>query len=137
MTNVNTNDNIDDKSTVEKPKTDKESNKYKLMLKLVNKILVNINKPQIDDLTKFIDIDREDIIKETNTKILDDMADELFEEFNKSSSGYYRKTNAIVLNCLRGMCKELGFQFNHKRKEKSETINGKSYKRTHLLYSMV
>lgn len=117
-------------------KADKDSEKYKVALKLINKILVNLGNPEVDDLTKFINIDREDIIKEVNQKSLTDMEDELFPLFNKKNSGYYRKTDALVLNCLRGFMKEIGYDMVKKKKEKSETINGKSYKRSHYLYSI-
>ena len=117
-------------------KIEKDSDKYKIALKLLNKILINLGKEEIDDLTKFIDIDREDIIKDINVKALDELEGELFGYYNKSKCGYYRKTDALVLNCIRGMMKEAGFEFTAKKKEKNEKINGKSYKRSHFLYSI-
>ena len=117
-------------------KISKDDDKYKLALKFVNVILKNIGKEEVDDLTKFKDIDREDIIKDVNKTSLDEMAKELFNHFDKKKCGYYRKTEAIVLNCMRGMMKEVGYEMVNVKKEKSETINNKSYKRTHLLYSI-
>ena len=84
---------------------DKNSDKYKVSLKLVNKILVNIGKEEIDELTKFVDIDREDIIKDVNMTTLTEMEGEVFQYFDKMKCGYYRKTGSIVLNRLRGMMK--------------------------------
>ena len=55
-------------------KITKDSEKYKVALKLVNKILVNLGKDEITDLTDFKDIDREDIIKDVNKKALDGLA---------------------------------------------------------------
>ncbi|ARF10088.1 hypothetical protein Indivirus_13_2 [Indivirus ILV1] len=117
-------------------KIDKTSDKYKVALKFVNKILTNIGNDEIDDLTKFVDIDREDIIKEVNRKTLDEMEKEIFALYNKKKCGYYRKTDAIVLNCLRGIMKEAGFEFNYEQKDKYETINDKKYRKTFLLYSI-
>ncbi len=117
-------------------KIDKTSDKYKVALKLVNKILKNIGKDEIDDLTKFVDIDREDIIKEVNKKALDDMEKEIFALYDKKKCGYYRKTDALVLNCLRGMMKEAGFEFNYEQKDRHEEINGKSFRKTFLLYAI-
>ena len=119
-----------------KIKIDKDSDKYKVTLKLLNKILTNLGKEEIDDITKFKDIDREDIIKDINVKSLCEMEGELFVHYSKGKCGYYRKTNAMVLNCIRSMMKDAGFEFTKKKKEKNEKINGKSYKRSHFLYSI-
>ena len=108
-------------------KIDHTGEKYQVLLKFVNKILLNIDEPKIDKLTDFKDIDREDIIKDVNKQALDDMQKELFAQFNKKNCGYYRKTPAIVLNCLRGMMKEIGLNMVKKQKEKCDIINGKSY----------
>lgn len=119
-----------------KVKIEKDSDKYKIVLKLINKILKNMGKDEIDDITKFTDIDREDIIKEANIKALNDMDGELFKHFNKKNCGYYRKTDALVLNCLRGMMKEAGFKLAKKQKGVCKEIDGKKYERTHMIYSI-
>ena len=111
----------------------KDSDKYIVCLKFINKILVNLTKPEIDDLVKFIDIDREDIIKDVNKKSLVDMEKELFKQFDKKKCGYYRKTDALVLNCLRGMMKEIGYEMAKKQKDKSEFINDKSFRHFGIL----
>jgi hypothetical protein len=87
---------------------DKTTEKYKLVLKFVNGLLKNIDGSEIDDLIKFKGIDREHIIKPENKQLLIDMETELFELFDKGKCGYYKKTKNIVLNCLRGMCRDLG-----------------------------
>src|SRR5438477_7069284 len=84
-----------------------EKEKYNIALEFINKILNNINKPKIKELTEFTNIDREDIIKEINIGTLKEMENEIFKFFNKKKCGYYRKTDALVLNCLRSMMKEL------------------------------
>lgn len=115
---------------------DKSSDKYKVGLKFVNVILSNLGKPSITALTDFKDVDREDIIKDVNRTTLDEMSEELFSHFNKKKSGYYRKTDAIVLNCLRGMMKELGHELTNKQKGVMVNIDGKNYERTHMIYSI-
>jgi hypothetical protein len=114
----------------------KSTDKYMIALNFVNKILVDMGKGEIDDLTKFIDIDRDDIAKEINTQTLNSMESEIFKLYNKKRCSYYEKTPNLALNCLRGMIKELGLKFTYIRKEKCEVINGRTYKRTHLLYSI-
>jgi hypothetical protein len=117
-------------------KEDKNSDKYKIALQLINKILVNLGKEEVDDLTKFINIDRDDIIKEVNKNSLEEMDKEIFALYNKKNCGYYRKTDSLVLNCLRGMMKEIGFELSYEKKEKSEYINNKSFRRKHVFYSI-
>ena len=115
---------------------DKTSDKYRVLLKLVNKILKNIEKEEINDLTEFINIDRDDIIKDVNIKALKSMSKELFKHYDKYKCGYYRKSVGYVLNCLRGMLKELGFQLTYTRKELGEYVDGKSLRRTHTFYTI-
>ncbi|QKF94781.1 hypothetical protein QKU48_gp1323 [Fadolivirus algeromassiliense] len=128
--------NIPDNNVVDNvvPKAAPDSNKYKIALKLVNLILVNIGKEEVDDLTKFKDIDREDIIKDVNKKSLQDMESELFPLFNKKKVGYYRKTDGLVLNCLRGMMKDIGFEMHKVQKGKMVIFDGKSYEKTCMIY---
>lgn len=125
---------IQENNIIEKVTTDSE--KYKIALKFINILLNNLNMTQINSLTEFKDVDREDIIKEVNKKSFDDMASEIFNHYNKKKCGYYRKTDALVLNCLRGMMKEIGLELVKIQKEKSEEINGKVYRRAHMIYSI-
>lgn len=118
-------------------KIDKDSDKYKVALKFVNVILSNLGKDSIDDLTKFKDVDREDIIKDVNKTSLDDMESELFSHFNKKKCGYYRKTDAIVLNCLRGVMKEIGYELTYEQRDINGTINGKTFRKTCMFYSII
>lgn len=127
------------KKNIDKPNNkDKLNNvdttapKYKLTLKFLNKILENNNKELITNIFDFKNIDRLDIIKEENKKLLEDMSKDLFKEFDKKKVGYYRKTDNIVLNVLRGLIKDLGYELI--RKQTGRTI--KSMHRTHYLYSI-
>lgn len=116
---------------------DKNSNKYKVLLKYVNGILKNIpGKVQITELTEFKDIDREEIIKEVNNKLLADMDKELFKYYSKFHCGYYRKSPNKSLNCLRGMCKEIGLLCSVTKKDMYVKIDEKNYRRTKYLYTI-
>jgi len=121
------------KKKVDRSNIDKTTTKYKLLLKYVNGILKNIGKEEIDDLTKFKDIDRLDIIKEINLKLLDSMAPTLFKHFDKKGVGYYRKTQGKALNCLRGLCKELGLVLLKRQHNRQVKCIFKS----HMLYSII
>ena len=115
---------------------DKDHDKYKIALKLINSILVNLGKDEIDDLTKFVDIDREDIIKEVNKESLKAMEKEILAVYSKKGCGFYRDTDTLALNCLRGMMKEIGYTLTNVEKGISEPINGKQYRRFHMIYSI-
>ena len=117
----------------------KNSDKYKVALKFVNKILVNLEKDEIDDLTDFKDIDREDIIKDVNKKALDDMEKEILKHFEKKECSWYRRneTSHYILTFLRKVCSILGFSFSYYKKDITENINGKNYRKTHVYYSII
>lgn len=112
------------------PPVDKTTIKYKLLLEYVNNILKNMGKEAIDDLTEFKEIDRLDIIKEKNKEMLDEMAPTLFKHFRKQN--YYRKTKSIVLNCMRGMCKEVGVQLINRK----QNIVRNTILKTHFFYTI-
>jgi len=118
-------------------KISKDDDKYKLALKFVNVILKNIGKDEVDDLTKFKDVDREDIIKDVNKNSFNDIADELFKNFNKKKCSYYRKTDTQILNCLRGMMKELGHELTYVQKDINGKIDDKTFRKTCMFYSII
>jgi len=111
---------------------DTTTDKYKLLLEFANKILKNINKDQIYDLTEFKNIDRLDIVREENKVILDKMANRLFKHYDKYKCGYYRKSPNIVFNCMRNMCKDIGLNMTKKRRNKIK----EGIVKTHYFYSI-
>ena len=117
-------------------KVDKDSDKYKVALKFVNKILTNLGKEEVDDLTKFVNIGRDDILKEANKQSYIEMENELFPQFNKHNCGYYRKVPTIVLNCLRGMMKEIGYGLTYSKKDIYVEINRQNFRKTGYFYSI-
>lgn len=115
-------------------KVSKENDKYKVILKLINKILVNLEKPEIDDITQFVNIDREDVIKEKNCQVMTEMEPELFPLFNKDKCGYYRHTQYRILSILRCCLKDMGYELLFKKKELYFSIDGKNYRKSHVFY---
>lgn len=101
--------------------------KYQLVLSLANKILVNIGKTEIKELSEFNGVIRTDLITDSNLQIINDMEDELYKYFDKIKSGYYFKkdssTNYIV-NCLRGITKQIDYKFESKLKDITIKIDG-------------
>ena len=134
----------DDKSSVkrkynkkiQKVKETPDSDKYKIALKLVNCILVNIGKNTINDLVDFKEIDREDIIKDINKESMYKMENEIFLLFDRTNVGYYRKTKYVTLNWLRGILKEIGYKLTKSNVERTEIINDKRYKVLYTFYQI-
>lgn len=117
-------------SSIDHVKT-KISEKYSILLKLLNKILVNINKAVITDVIQFKNIKRDELILEENEKIWDEMKDEIFKYFNKYSlkSGQKSHIKYYLLTILKSMCDELFFNF--KSKSVKEKVGNK-----HLTYAV-
>ncbi|AYV81398.1 MAG: hypothetical protein Harvfovirus31_14 [Harvfovirus sp.] len=127
-----------DATDIQKNAAEKLNKKFDVLLKLIQKIMMNINGKAITTFTEFINIDREDIVKKTNYDSLVEMSGELFKHFSKASAGWVRRatTKNYILCFLRFACKDLGLNFKSVKKEKSETIEGKKYKRAHYFYSI-
>lgn len=90
--------------------SDKDSDKYKVTLKFVNSILSNIGKDNIDDLTKFVNIDREGINNEANIIMLKAMENEFGPLFPNKKSTYYKNNKNPVLNFLKAILKDMGYK---------------------------
>lgn len=111
-----------EKKNITKPNkdnVDKNSDNYKIALQFINKILENIGKTKITDLTEFKDINRDDIITETNKNTFIGMQKELFKYFNKKKCGWYQRKQVqhYILTFLRKMCKELHLSFKYITKD--------------------
>lgn len=125
---------IDDQVDIPHKTVDQTSSKYVILLQVVNKILTNLNKSNIINLMDFKCIDREDIIKEGNEMVMKEMEKDIYEHFDKSKCGFYRKktTKNYILTFIRSACDDLGLNFiyKHKNIQKSKIMT------THYLYSI-
>ena len=110
----------------------KDSPKYITALKFFNSLLKKMDRDEIDDLTKFENIDRSDIIK--NNEVFKTHENELFSVFNKAKCAWYRRnsTKRYILTVCRYICKDLGFIFKMKKFNTSK--NGRMI--TKYLYSI-
>lgn len=113
--------------------------KYTIAFKVVNKMLENMEKRPIDDLTKFSMIDRKDIIKPENKKIIEDMEKEIFDVFDKRKCGWYRKDsiNTYSLTFLKSICNDIGLNFVRKEKEVYREVDGERLRGSRTFYSIV
>lgn len=110
--------------------------KYTTLLKFINKILKKNNKEEIDDLTKFVNIDRDIIIKEG--QVLVDMKDDIFKHFDKKICGWFKRNTVryYILSFLRYACNDINYKFTLNQKDMTEEIGDKKYRRTHMLYTI-
>lgn len=95
---------------------DKATIKYNILLKLLNKILVNIGKNQITDVLDFKNINKKDIELDINNKILDEMKVDLTNYFGSFSIILKNiKKESRMLVYLKHMCKHLNFKLKPSR----------------------
>lgn len=111
----------------------------RVLLKILNRILVEINREEITDIKQFVDIRREEIIKIDILSILQSMIREFFAYFEKPKCGWYRRKlvkNYIII-FLKGACESIKYKLISTKKDVLVNVNGKSYRRNHIFYSIV
>ena len=132
------NNKVDNKNKDGINKEDKNSEKYKIALKFVNKILSNLGKPEIDDLTGFKDINRDDIIKDVNKTTYNEMEKELLKHFDKKKMAWYRRNtdSHYILTFLKCMITDLGYNFDYVQKDIYIQNDGNKFRKTCMFYSI-
>lgn len=113
--------------------------KQKIVLKFLNKILVNIGKEEIEDLTDFKDIKREDLLKQKNIDLIETMEKEIFKCFKKGQIDYHRKKTlkTYLLTLIKRMVSHCGFEFRSHRKDINQTVDGELFRRTYTIYEII
>lgn len=116
-------------------KIDKTTDQYKTALKFINKMLENLNKPAITDLTQFKNIDRIDVINKKNEDLFDEMKDELFKVFDKKKCGWYARkaVRNYLLTFLRHMVNELGLEITYRHTNTAKN----NFTKSHLMYTII
>lgn len=132
------NKKIDNKNKDRVNKVDKNSEKYKMALKFVNKILINLDQQEIDDLIQFQNINRDDIIKDVNKTTYNEMEKELFKHFDKKEMAWYRRTvvSHYILTFLKRMSTDLGYDFDYVQKDIYIQNEGNKFRKTCMFYSI-
>lgn len=94
----------------------KTLNKYNVLLKLLNRILVNIGRQEINDIIEFKNVDRKDLLKEENNKIIEEMEEEIHKYYCKYNLKYGHKSQIkhYILTLIKAMCEDIYFQFKSK-----------------------
>ena len=105
-----------------------------ILLIILNKILLNCNKPIITNITDFA-IEREDLIK--NEKLIESNYEIIFEHYDKDLSHYRRASakNYIVI-LLRNLCKQIGLKMVKKMKDKGISVGNDKYRKKVTTYKI-
>jgi hypothetical protein len=102
-------------SEEEKKKINTKSKKYKMALRIINAMLKNMEKEEIDDIFEFKNIPRKELLIKENYQYILDNAKEIFEIFDKKTFNYYYRKNhknyMYVITFLKAMCKDLEIKF--------------------------
>ena len=112
-------------------KTGKEDPKYKLFLEFLNSIMVKIGKDQINDITQFKEIKREDLLKPECLQVLNQYLERLTKQFDKHNFAYQFKdeTESYIIILIKRITHQLGYNFESKKKETIKKANDEYSKR--------
>lgn len=107
----------------------KSERKYKLLLKFLNSLLLELKKGKIDDVLKFKNINRKSIIEIDSDKLVKSHINEIVLEYGKTGINYSKmgKTNLYILILIRRMCKVCGYKLESTYRTVNEKI-GEYYK---------
>lgn len=117
----------------------KNDPKYITLLLFINTVLCNANLPVINDLTQFVNINRNIFVTDTNYNALITIKDNILKHFYKTEIKWIKHTigNDYVLFFVRAACKSLGLKLLYKRKEVYTKINDKNYRTFCGFYSII
>lgn len=107
-----------------------------IFLTLINKILEHVKLPTITKLTDFIDVERDLLVQDSISNIINTMEQELYLFFSKNASSHKKKSKKYTLNCLKNFAKQSNLAFVYKKRDSSVTINGLNYRRIVYVYTL-
>lgn len=110
--------------------------KKTILLELINQIFKKNQLKEINDLSEFIDVDRDIIIKEK--EIFDNMSGKIFKFFDKKACAWYRRNNIknYILTFFRYATSDIGYVFELNDRDITKEIDGKKFRRTYMLYTI-
>lgn len=114
-----------------------DNEKIALLLKFLNCILSNLNKPNIDNLFDFKKITRKDIISQAN--VLHEMTEEFNNLFTKKEVAYSERNRSkyYILVFLKSIVKSINLKLTTSEKIETVIVNDKKYNRAILCYSII
>lgn len=98
-----------------------------IILKFVNKILANSGLAPITILIDFKKINKNDIVNDKNRLIIDEMETEIFGPFSKTKCKFNRKNGQFIINTLKGMLFDIGYELEKATKDKKNTDGSREW----------
>jgi hypothetical protein len=119
---------------ISKPKTDKVSNddeRYVLTLQILNAVLAKLNKPKINNITEFKNMDKEDLLKSECKNIICSHYQIILDLFKKYgvTEFFQLKGNIYVINFVRFLAINCGYNFVSMQKEVRKRTDKHKYVR--------
>ena len=113
----------------------KDSEKYKATLDFLNDVLRSMNKPEIDDITKFSEIKRSELLSVDHKKIVEEHSVKLLNHFKKKQLKYNCKDTytSYCVTLIKILALECGYNISTTRyctwdpENKLEQKNGRTY----------
>lgn len=91
-----------------------------LLLQMLNAVLTILGKSEINKITDFKKIRRNDLDTKQIAAIADELEDKFYDVgFSRYDCGYYRKEDVsiYIVSLIRGVCKRLGFKLISQKKD--------------------
>ena len=112
--NKNNDETYNEKNNISENKMNKDSGKYKVLLKLINKILIGIKREEINDLLNFTSVKRTDILALDNINNLFGMSKDIFDKFDENESLWHiRESKKDYIICfLKYACDDIGLKLS-------------------------
>jgi hypothetical protein len=97
--------------------------------------LESIGLQSINQLTEFIDIERDLLVKDVTIKTIKDMESELYLFFKKNPS-QKKDSKKFTLNSLKNFAKQSNMMLTYRKNDNPVIINGILYRRIVYVYTI-
>lgn len=116
------------------PKLDKNNEKYVVFLEFLNELLIALNKEKIDDILKFKNIDRDDLLKPECDIILQNNLIKLTRLFEKSKLRYWqrKKIKNYIITIIKTIAKMCGYSFKSRQKQLLNKIDKNNFQTRYI-----
>jgi len=89
----------------------RKKKKEQLLLKLLNGVLVNLGKPEVDEITKFADVTREDLGNDSHMTTFKDIEQEIYYTFESiTPRDFQYGVKVPILTVIKKLTKDLGYK---------------------------
>jgi hypothetical protein len=120
-------------------KVDKSDPRYIMTLNILNAILKELNKQEIDDIIQFKDISKDELLCGECKKIIYAQYPDIIKLFENHGVKDFCRINGTnyVINNIRFLAINCGYSFISRQKEKKEKCGDGMYKRKFITYYLI